>query len=159
MNKLYFSLLVAITILISGCANPLISESDESVYFSSLQKGDALAQAINKYYQVEQSYPDDLAVLVPKYIDAIPVPNRYFSDFLYLVYGKQEWYKGKPKYSLNLSKKTGFTLIWPNSHTLFKYDPDSKVVNNKKTDVHFRQGNWVYITRYRHAVGEASRIE
>ena len=159
MNKLHLIVLAVMAMIIGGCASQLISENDEFLYLSSIQKGNVLAQAIDRYHEIELSYPDDLAALIPKYISRVPVPDEYFSGFHYMTFGSQDWYKGKPTYSLSLRKKTGFSLIWPNSYTYFKYDPENQVVDNQKTDVHFREGDWVYITRHRHAIGEAGRIE
>ena len=161
--KLIFGTLLLIPILL-GCGRENISVHDTAKYLPSIEKGNEIIASLDSYLKQNGNYPKSLNDLVPDYMAEIPKAGKYGNNFYYGDYRSSVEERGK-----KFNGPEGFTLsfrlskasildLGAKAWTSFKYRTDGEY-GSERTDVHFKHGKWVYLTRYRYKVGEGGRTK
>lgn len=138
-------IMLGMAFILSGCGQMTDWEMERVV-----AKGDVVVDALMKYHEEHNKYPDSLNELVPSYLDSIPkFDNEISSDPYYMKIPKEhenEYYFG---FKIAIYDNKKFMVIGAKATNLLIYYPSENYPQRKFTTVHKRVGRWAYQTSYR----------
>ncbi len=146
VHKNIYSLLTTLILigLLGGCDKSI----DPITYKSAFFKGNQIIAALDKYYKKNGFYPEKLNLLIPEYMESIPLPGVGKQKFFYLKDDRE----GENSIGYLLSfivKPKGVLLLGAKAIQSFDYNPVGKYKSSGNVTVHYIYKNWALQTKRR----------
>ena len=123
-----------------GCSKP----NDPEFYKESINRGNILITAIEKYKDKNKTYPKNLKILAPKYIKNVPTSNINNMKFIYHIDPNTE------DYSLAIIiEPSGLMVLSAKAIKRLSYNPYQTYTENNNTKTHFIYNGWALQTMSR----------
>ena len=142
-------------LLVSVCnAKERIPEEMLPDIAKTIDLGNELSSAIEKYKSHFAQYPDSLDELTPNYVEKIPVTFVEGNKFSYWKDPNTDFFS----LAFRLDKASIFD-IGARAFVWFEYKSDLDYASTERNQTYFIVNNWAYILNSRHKVGEGGRVE
>lgn len=84
---IFLSIIIALVTILSFFAGTKIIEYRRDVTF---RNADKIIKSLERYYSINNKYPEELSALYPKYIDKVPGTRVHWNDGANIIYSRIE---------------------------------------------------------------------